>query len=115
MPPPAPPRRDAPPLVDFAATGRRLARTAMVLLGGAVVVWLIVGVATGGPRVRGLWTYVGVAIAAMFVAEVVVVGGAALRGMLNAGDRGERLAGTDVGLLPPQVGRMLRGRASSDQ
>jgi hypothetical protein len=37
--------------------------------------------------------------------EFVVVGGSALRGMLRAGERGERLASGDVMLLPPQVRR----------
>ena len=41
----------------------------------------------------------------MIVVEFVVVGGSALRGMLRAGERGERLSGRDVMLLPPQVRR----------
>lgn len=95
-----------PSLVDWRGTGRRLRRSAVGLLGGALVAWLLVGLAGGGPRLSELGNYLGVAVGAMFLVEIVVVGGSALRGMLRAGERGERLAGGDVSLLPPQV----RGR-----
>lgn len=89
--------------MDWRRTGRRLRRSGLLLLGGAVAAWLLVGLATGGPRAAELGNYVGVALVGMLVVEIVVVGGSALRGMLRAGERGERLAGGDVSLLPPQV------------
>lgn len=94
---------DRPRLVDWTGTGRRLRRTAVVLGGVAVAAWLVTGLAAGGLRAGALGGWVGGALLAMFLAEVVIVGGSALRGMLRAGDRGERLAGGDVGLLPPQL------------
>lgn len=98
-------RDEAPLLVDWPAIGRRLRTSALVLLGLAVAAWLVVGVAGDGVRIADVWGYVGLAFIGMFVAEVVFVGGSALRGMLRAGERGERLAGSDVGLLPPQLTR----------
>lgn len=62
--------------------------------------WTVSAVA-GGP---GLGTWLGIALGLIFVAELVIVGGSALRGMLRAGERGERLARSDVGLLPPRLG-----------
>lgn len=96
---------EAPVLVDWALAGRRLRRSAVALLSAALVAWLAVGVWSGGPRLADVWGYVGLALAGMFVAEIVIVGGSAARGMLRAGARGERLAGGDVGLLPPQLTR----------
>lgn len=75
-----------------------------------VVVWLVVGALRGGPTLRLLGELVGFGLLSAFVVEVVVVGGSALRGMLLAGERGDRLAGADVSLLPPQVSRRFRGR-----
>lgn len=94
---------EQPPLVDWRGTGRRLRRSAAGLLGGAVVAWLLVGLVGGGPRLSELGNYLGAAVGGMVLVEIVVVGGSALRGMLRAGERGERLAGGDVSLLPPQV------------
>lgn len=93
------------PLVDWGRLGRRLRLTVTGLAGASVAAWVIVGVLHGAVRMADLWGYVGLAAAVLFVAEVVLVGGAALRGMLRAGERGERLAGQDVGLLPPQLFR----------
>lgn len=45
---------------------------------------------------------VGVASFGLLASVVGVVAASALRGMLRAGERGERLAGGDVGLLPPK-------------
>ena len=57
----------------------------------------------------------GLALALLFVAEVVIVGGSALRGMLAAGERGDRLASSDVSLLPPQLTRRRRDPDSTDR
>jgi hypothetical protein len=100
----------APPLVDWHRVARRVGVTATALLGLAVVVWVVRGLAGGGLVASDLFELVGLALLAMFVDEVVLVGGAALRGMLRAGERGERLASQDVGILPPQVARRLRRR-----
>ncbi len=100
----------AAPIVDFSRAGRRVKRSATILGGGALVGWLVAGLVTGSLTASGLATWVAVALAGMFVVEVVVVGGSAARGMLRAGDRGERLAGSDVGLLPPQVTQRLARR-----
>lgn len=111
------PRRDGfqppvtqPPLVDWARLGRRVGITAAVLVSLALVGWLVTGLLDDGPVLQDLWGWMGLALAGMFVAEIWFVGGAALRGMLRAGERGERLAGGDVGILPPQVTRLLRRR-----
>lgn len=92
-------------LVDWRRTGRRIRRSAVVIGTSAGLAWLLVGLITGGPRVGDLGTYAFIAIGCMIVVEFVVVGGSALRGMLRAGERGERLASRDVMLLPPQVRR----------
>ncbi len=107
---PTPDGADAPVLVDWTVAGRRLRISAVALLSLAVLAWAVVGVAGDGVRLADVWGYVGLALAAMFVVEIVVVGGSALRGMLRAGERGERLAGSDVGLLPPQLTRRGDGR-----
>lgn len=100
----------APVLVDWSVAGRRLRLSAIVLIGLAVVAWIVGGLLHDGPALRDLWGYLGLAAAGMFLAEIVVVGGSAVRGMLRAGARGERLAGGDVGLLPPQLSRRARDR-----
>ncbi len=97
----------APPLVDFARMGRRLRRTAIVL-GGLVAASWVLTIPFAGPRMDVLMNLLGAALAIMFVAEVVIVGGSALGGMLRAGERGDRLASGDVGLLPPQLTRRRR-------
>lgn len=104
-PPPAGGGDPDRPLVDWRRAGRRLRRSALVLFPGAVVAWLVVGLLTGGPRLDQLGNWVGLAVAGMFVSELVVAGGSALRGMFRAGEEGERLAGGDVSLLPPQLTR----------
>ena len=94
---------DGARIVDFARAGRRVRRSALLLFPAALVGWLAVGLVGGGPDPADLGAWGGLALLGMFLVEVVVVGGSALRGMLAAGDRGERLAGGDVGLLPPQL------------
>lgn len=102
------PRPPDAPIVDFSRAARRIRRSAGVLGTLALVGWVVVGVATGGPDPGDLGAWAGLALLGMFVVEVVVVGGSAARGMLEAGDRGQRLAGGDVGLLPPQLSRTRR-------
>ena len=92
-------------LVDFARAARRIRASAVTLGALAVVGWLVTGLVTDGVAAADLGTWIGLALFGMFLVEVVVVGGSALRGMLRAGDRGERLAGGDVGLVPPQLTR----------
>lgn len=100
------------PVVDFTRAARRVRTSAAVLGGLALAGWVVTGLVGGGLDVGDLGAWGGLALVGMFVVEVVVVGGSALRGMLRAGDRGERLAGGDVGLLPPQLtGRSPRTRA----
>lgn len=100
----------APVLVDWTVAGRRLRLSATVLVSLALVAWIAGGLLHDGIVLRDVWGYLGLAAAGMFLAEIVVVGGSALRGMLRAGERGERLAGGDVGLLPPQLTRRTRDR-----
>lgn len=106
---PASARTEAP-LVAWGRVGRRMGVTAAVAVGIALAGWIVAGVVGDGPTLRSLGGWVGLAVAIMFVAEVVFVGGAAIRGMLRAGERGERLASGDVSLLPPQLTRRLRRR-----
>lgn len=96
-------------LVDFAATARRVRRSAVVVGVAVVAGWLVIGFATGGPTGSGLAAAVGLGLAVMFLVELVVVGGSALRGMLRAGERGERLASGDVSIVPPQLQRRRGG------
>lgn len=97
-----------PPVVDWTRTGRRMGMSLAVIGTSIVVIWLVAGVVSGQLRGRLLGELVGLGLLAAFLVEVVVVGGAALRGVLRAGDRGERLAGSDVSLVPPQVLRRRR-------
>jgi hypothetical protein len=82
-------------------------RAVLATLGVVVVLaWLAVGLfGEAGFRPRLLAEFTGVALLVSFMAEVIVVGGAAVRAMLRAGERGDRLAGPDVSLLPPQLTR----------
>ena len=90
-------------LVDWGRTGRRV-RTGVLVLGVVVLAaWVALSLAGGGFDLGTLGGLVGLAFLALFVLELVVVGGAALRGMLRAGERGERLASGGVGLLPPRM------------
>ena len=96
-------------VVDFAATGRRLRRMAMLAGAAVPIIWLTAGVA--GPwdlSWRLLAEIVGWGVLAMSVIEVAIVGSSAIAGMLRAGERGDRLASGDVSLVPPQVRRKRR-------
>lgn len=102
-----------PAVLDLPRVARRLGRTLAVLAVLVVVGWLVAAARRGAPALDVLAAGTGVALLAAFVAEVVVVGGAAARGMLSAGARGDRLAAPDVGLVPPQLAcrwRRLTGR-----
>jgi hypothetical protein len=99
---------ERPPVVDWGRTGRRMAISMGTISAVVVIGWLVLGVVGGELRGRLLGELVGLGLLVAFVVEVVVVGGAALRGMLRAGDRGDRLAGNDVSVLPPQI--LRRGR-----
>ena len=103
-----PDEREHPPLVDWGRVGRRVGVTAAVLTALAIVAWIVSGLAGDGLSVRSLGNWVGLALGLLFIAEVVLIGGAALRGLLRAGERGERLASGDVGILPPQLTRRRR-------
>ena len=95
----------ATPIVDWTRTARRLVTSLSIIAVAVALIWLGAAVVGEGPRLRLLAELVGLGLLAAFVVEVVVVGGSAVRGMLRAGERGERLARTDVSLLPPQVRR----------
>lgn len=95
----------APVLVDWPRAGRRLGRSALALAAAAVVGWVVTSLVTGSWRGGTLGNWMGLALAGMLLVELWVVGGSALRGMLRAGEEGHRLAGDDVGILPPQLRR----------
>jgi hypothetical protein len=97
-------------LVDWHRTGRRLCRQALVILVGVVAAWLILGFSSEGPTIRSFAELLGLGVLVAVAGEIAIVGGAALRGMLAAGARGDRLAASDVSLLPPQISRRLRNR-----
>lgn len=106
--------QERPPVVDFERMGQRLRKTAAWLLGLALVVW-VVTIPFRGVDGALLMNLIGLALGLLFVAEVVIVGGSALSGMLAAGERGDRLASSDVSLLPPQLTRRRRGPDSTDR
>jgi hypothetical protein len=100
-------------LLDHARIARRLRRWLVLLSGATLVAWLAGGLLGDGPTLRGLAGIGGVALLLALVVEVMVVGGAAVGAALRAGERGERLASSDVSLVPPQLGaRLRRGRAT---
>jgi hypothetical protein len=96
------------PVVDFSRTARRLRLVLTTIASAAVVAWLVIGFAGDGVEPRLLAELLGLGLLLAFAVEVVVVGGAAVRGMLRAGERGDRLASADVALLPPQLTRRRR-------
>jgi len=102
-----------PPLVDLPRTARRLRRWLGLLAGGVPIAWLAGGAVRGSLELARLAELAGVAVLLALLIELVVVGGAALRGALRAGARGERLAAPDVTLLPPQVRARLRPRGAA--
>jgi hypothetical protein len=96
------------PVVDFSRTAHRLRLVLTTIGTAAVVLWLVLGFVGDGLEPRLLAELLGLGLLLAFAVEVVVVGGAALRGMLRAGARGDRLASADVTLLPPQLTRRRR-------
>ena len=101
---------ERPPVIDLATTARRLGRVLAAIGVVVLAVWVVRSTIAGAARPRELAELVGFGLVAAFVVEVVVVGGAAMRGLLAAGARGDRLSGPDVALLPPQWRRRLRRR-----
>jgi hypothetical protein len=95
----------APPIVDWRRTARRLRAILSVIALIVVVAWVVASLAGDGFALRRLAEFAGFGLFAAFAAEVVVVGGSAVRGLIAAGERGHRLASGDVGLLPPQLQR----------
>ncbi|MEX2549428.1 MAG: hypothetical protein WD638_04315 [Nitriliruptoraceae bacterium] len=100
------------PIIDWSRTARRLRMSFSVLGVAVVVVFTLASVIGGRVSWPLLGELIGLALLAAFVLEVVVVGGSALRGMLTAGERGERLARDDVSLIPPQLLRRARGQVA---
>ena len=98
---------ERPPLVDLPGTARRLRRVLGAIAAAVLVVWIVRSALAGSARPGDLAALAGIGLLAAFVVEVVIVGGAALAGMAEAGARGERLSGPDVALLPPQWRRRL--------
>lgn len=90
-------------LVDWGRTGRRVRASVLVLTALVLLAWVVVSLAGDGFDLATLGGLVGLAFIVLFVVELVVVGGAALRGMLRAGERGERLSSEGVGLFPPRM------------
>jgi hypothetical protein len=95
-------------VVDWSRTVRRLRRSLLTIAVLVLVTWLTLGAIEGALTARLLAELVGLGLLASFLVEVVVVGGGAVRGMLAAGERGDRLSGGDVSLLPPQLTRRRR-------
>ena len=98
-------------VIDFGRIGRRLRRWLVLLAGMTLIAWIAGGLVNGGPTLQGLAGLVGVALLLALLVEVFVVGGSAIAAALRAGERGHRLAASDVSLLPPQLeGRIRRRR-----
>jgi hypothetical protein len=97
-------------IIDHERIARRLRRWLVLLLAATLVAWLVGGLIGDGPTLRGLTGLLGVAVLLALLVEVVVVGGAAVRGALRAGARGDRLSASDVMLLQPEVASLLRRR-----
>lgn len=103
-------------LVDWRATGRRVRLTAAAVAVLVVLAWLVAGLLGDGVALADLGDWIGLGLGVVVLGEVVVVGGAAVRAERRAAVRGERLSGSDVGLLPPRIrGRTSAGPASGDE
>ena len=97
-----------PALVDWRRVARRLGIVAVVWIAIAAVGPLVT-LAIADGAATGLW--LGIGAVGLGITAVAVVARSAFAGMLRAGDRGERLAGDDVGLTPPPLpGRSRRDR-----
>ncbi|MBW3561398.1 MAG: hypothetical protein KY437_02775 [Actinobacteria bacterium] len=96
-------RRTRDELLDHGRTVQRV-RVLAVAVGGFASVGLLVSwLVAGGPPLDAFLLWAGLAVLVIVLGAIAVVTAAALRGMLRAGDRGERLADRDVGLVPPQL------------
>lgn len=98
--------------MDWHAVWRRLVRV-LVLVAAVAVLGVAVSWGLTGELTRaGVLLWLGISALLLVVGTVLVVSVSAWRGMLRAGDRGERLGGGDVGLLPPQVRSRDRGEGT---
>ena len=100
-------------LVDHARIARRLRRWLVLLVAATLLAWLVGGLVGDGSTLRGLASLAGVALLLALLVEVFVVGGSAVAAALRAGERGERLASSDVSLVPPQVSARFRRRRAA--
>ena len=100
-----------PPVVDWGGTARRLLRVLAAVGVVVVATWLVLGLRAGELGLGALAELIGIGLLVSFVLETVIVGGSALRGLLAAGARGDRLASRDVSLLPPPLKRGRRAWA----
>ncbi|HEX2027216.1 MAG TPA: hypothetical protein VHF25_04375 [Nitriliruptorales bacterium] len=85
---------------------RRVGRRVGLLVAGWVAFGALgagVTAALSGGLTATRWSlWLGVGLAGAVASAVAIVAWSAVRGMLRAGGRGERLAAGDVGLLPPR-------------
>lgn len=96
-------RRRRDELLDHGRTVQRV-RVLAVVVGGFASVGLIGSwVVASGPSLGPFLLWAGLAVLVIVLGAIAIVTAAAVRGMLRAGDRGERLADGDVGLVPPQL------------
>lgn len=105
---PASDQRDEP-VVDFAWVRRRIGVVGAVWAALAVLGAVLSAGLAGGLSAAAVRLWLGVAGLGTVVSAVGLVAWSALRGMVRAAERGDRLAGDDVGLLPPRR-RRDRGR-----
>lgn len=99
-------------LLEHGRTARRV-RWLVVTVGALTVLGLAATwIATGGISPDAFVLWLGLAALVTVLGAMAIVALAALRGMLRAGDRGERLADRDVGLIPPQLRSRDEGRSS---
>lgn len=95
---------EADGLIDWTVVSRQVG-AALAAASGLAVLGTVAGVVAGSPlgAAAGRWSGIGGLVFALTAVGLVAF--SALRGVARVGDRGERLAGRDVGMLPPQVRR----------
>lgn len=98
------------PIVDWTRLGRTVAALVVGWVLVAAIGPAVTAALTGGIDRGVVLLWVGLGTAGLVATLVVAIAVSAVRGMLRAGDRGERLARDDVGLSPPQV----RGRRRTE-
>ena len=96
-------RRTRDELLDHGRTVQRVRALAVVVGGSAAVGVGVSWLVAGGPSRDAFLLWAGLAVLVTVLGAITIVTAAAVRGMLRAGDRGERLADGDVGLVPPQL------------